>query len=126
MELEQAFSIIVTALLAIIYLPFAEGFVLTFTAFLKHYIPEKVLRPQTIAVALQVLVWVAFVIARQLLGVDEIRFTSYLELLTTIGNALLMIVTGGAVAHVAYKKLEAAKIPFWGAPQPDRLQKTRG
>jgi hypothetical protein len=122
-ELSTALEIIITALLAIIYLPFAEGFVLTFTALLKHIIPERIIRPQTISVALQVLVWVVFVIARQLLGVDGIAFESYLQLITTVGNALLMIVTGGAVAHVAYQRLNQAKIPFWGSPQPMRLRK---
>lgn len=123
MDLQQAFETLVRILNDLTFLPLAAGFVLIVVALLKRVIPERFISPQGLALMVQVIVWIIYLIAKERLGVDEAAFQSYLEILTAVGSALLMIVSSALATQKAYTVLERNKVPVLGAPQPLKLRK---
>jgi hypothetical protein len=122
-DISTAFESIITLLTDITFLPFAVAFVVAATAIAKKFIPETLVRPQTLAIAFQALIWVVFVVAKERFGVTEEAFRSAIEALTTILSGVAMFVVGTGATQGAYDLLHRNNVPLVGQAQPERLRK---
>lgn len=125
MDISTALESIIKLLTDITFLPFAVAFVVAATAIAKKFIPESLVRPQTLAIAFQALIWVVFVVAKERFGVTEEVFRNALDALTTILSGVAMFVVGTGAAQGAYNKLYANDVPLVGQAQPERLRKSK-
>lgn len=110
-ELEAALTALLELVSSVTYLPLAAGFVVVATALLKKVMPKEI-SAGAIALTLQVLVWAAFVVAKQ--AGYEGQFTSGLQALTTILGALAGLVGSSYVATKVYNKSVEANVPLIG------------
>src|SRR5690606_3812158 len=99
------------------FLPFAVGFVVALTAILKRVIPETAVRPQTLAVALQVVIWAVYIVAKERFGIDQQVFQNALDALTTILSGVSMFVLSSAATERAYQSLHKQDVPLVGVGQ---------
>lgn len=114
MELNQAAEALIAAITAIVNLPWAVPTVLMATAFLKRYIPTEILSARTLSLAVAVVVWVLFTVARKY-GVGEDVFRNYMDTIYTIGAAILGLAGTTVGAGALYDTLNKHDLPLGGS-----------
>ncbi len=115
-DLAQAFERFLTLINGITWLPVASGFVVVATALFKR-IPRWPYSPQATAFAMQVLIWVVWVILRRL-GVTEEVFNNTVVAVTTILTAVAGLVASSYGAQWAYDKNVSRFVPVIGYEKP--------
>ncbi len=113
METLPAFQAVVHLLNDVTFLPCAVGFVVALTALLKKLLPESI-GSGTIALTLQVIVWVAWVVAKDALHFEPTQFQNAVGTMTTILSAVAGFVGSGILSSVAYKKARDNNVPLLG------------
>lgn len=122
MDITTAFESLLKLITDATFLPFAVAFVIAATAIAKKFIPESLVRPQTLAIAFQALIWIVFVVAKERFGVTEDAFRNALDALTTVLSGVAMFVVGTDATQRAYNALNRKDVPLVGQPQPERLR----
>ena len=92
------------------FIPFAAAGVIVITNILKMI--RVPVNPTLLALLVQVVVWVAYTIARQH-GV-ELRFQEFWDALINVIQAVLPLVGSIAAAHVGYESAKSAGVPLLG------------
>ena len=110
--LQAALELLIKALANVTFLPIAAGFVVVATAILKKFVP---INPAYIALALQVLAWVAWVLALHLGYGDQ--FEGWITALTTILTALAGLAGSTFAAEKLYAASVRAEVPLIGSTQ---------
>lgn len=110
--LQAALELLIKALANVTFLPIAAGFVVVATAILKKFVP---INPAYIALALQVLAWVAWVLALHLGYGDQ--FEGWIAALTTILTALAGLAGSSILATKAYDASVNHDVPLIGSTQ---------
>lgn len=110
--LTAALELLMKALSDVTFLPVAAGFVLVATALLKKVIPVN---PVYIALTLQVLAWVAWVLAKHYGYGDQ--FDGWIGALTTILTALAGLAGSTILATKGFNSSVRADVPLLGDTQ---------
>lgn len=108
-ELAIALETLIKALSNIVFIPVAVPLVTAVTGLLKQWIPVN---PAYIALAAQVLVWIAWLLIKQAGYADQ--FDNWINMLTTLlttGSALFLSVWGSAKLYNSSRK---AEVPILG------------
>lgn len=114
-ELAAALLALVKLVSDLTFVPIAAPFVIAATALLKKLIPSSLFSAGTIALTVQVIVWVVYIVAKHFGYSDQ--FGTYINALTTILAAVGGLVASSAVSNWGYNKLKGASVPLLGTPQ---------
>ena len=122
--LANALAQFLQAINVVTYLPKAVALVVIGTAILKRYLPPEIhigtltlpLSSGAIALTLQVIAWVIYVVTLQL-GYGN-QFDTWVSSVTTILQALFGGLVSSVVATVAYNKSVALGVPVVGYQRP--------
>ena len=110
-DLELALAAFLELVYSITFSPLTAAFVVASTAILKKLLPQSI-GAGTIAIVMQVLVWVALTLARNY-GV-EAQFMTGLEALTTILGALAGLLASSYVSTKMYNLAVRNDVPVLG------------
>ena len=114
-ELEAALLAFFKLISDVTFVPLAAGFVVAVTALLKKLLPATI-PAGGIAITVQVIVWVVYVIAKHYGYVEQ--FGSYINVLTTILTAVSGLVLSSYAATWGYQKAAAKNVPLLGYQRP--------
>lgn len=115
MELNTAAEMLIKLITDATYLPFAIGFVVAATALVKNLpVIRQNVSAGAIAIAFQVLVWAAWILAKKA-GVEGVQFENAIDALTTILSGIAGLVAASYGAQVVYKKAAKREVPLIGA-----------
>lgn len=112
MELAPALELIIKLLNDITFVAAAAPLVVALTAIFKRFIPTTVSAP-TIAITMQVLVWVAWVLAKHF-GYEE-QFGTWTNAFTTILSAIVGLAGSAFVATRIYREAHKQEVPLLGS-----------
>lgn len=108
-ELQAALELIIKMASDLTFVPAAAALVVVLTALLKRFLPVN---PAYIALALQGLVWVVWILAKQF-GYEP-QFSTWIDGVTTIVSALAGFVVSTSAATKAYTVLKHQGAPILG------------
>jgi len=114
-ELETAFERIVGLINDISFLPWASALVLLLTQLVKRFVTS--VRPVVIAMAIQVVIWIAYAVANhfgygQNIQLSVEALTKIIEAILTIAPAMLV---SAAATEVAFRGLRRQDVPMFKA-----------
>jgi len=104
-----------TLLNNITFLPMAAALVVALTAFFKKLLPATI-PSASIALVLQVIIWIAYVVAKQYQYGDQ--FTNIITMLTTVVGAVLGLVGSSALSTTIYTQSVKLGIPGLSYQRP--------
>lgn len=110
-ELEAALLAVLELVNNLTFSPLTAAFVVAAVALLKKVIPESV-SVGTLALVVQVLVWVALVAAKHF-GVES-QFNTYLQTITTILGAVTGLVASSYLSTRFYHAAQNKGVPLLG------------
>lgn len=119
-ELAAALQLIVKMVSDITFVPGAAALVIALTAILKRYIPTN---PGNIALVLQVIAWVAFILAKHF-GYEP-QFQNWMDSLTTIVTGVGGLVLSSMLATKGYISLKRNDVPILGEQDNAQRQQLR-
>ena len=124
MELNESAELLMRALAAIVTLPAFAPLVVALTSLLKQVVPAKYVSARTLALAVAVVVWVVWIIARHK-GVDPKTFTDAANAVKLVIEGISGILLTTIAASAGYKFLNAKDLPFGAtrASEPVRQPK---
>lgn len=118
-ELEAALLALVKLVSDLTFVPGAAALVVALTAIAKRILPASI-SAGAIAITLQVIVWVIYIVAKHYGYADQ--FDSYIAVVTTVVSALGGLLVSSYAAEWGYKKLSARDVPVLGAARPPTPQ----
>jgi hypothetical protein len=113
MNPQLALEALITWLSDISFLPIAVPAVVFLTAFAKRLPFLSGISSAVIALVVQVVIWIAWVVSKKL-GVDDALFTSWIDAFTTILSGLSAIVIGTGATSQLYARLNDNNVPVVG------------
>lgn len=112
MDVQPAFELLIKLLNDVTFIALAAPLVVALTAIFKRFIPTNISAP-TIAIAMQVLVWVVWVLAKHF-GY-EAQFGTWVEAFTTILSAVVGLTGSAFVAQRVYTSAKKQEVPLLGS-----------
>ena len=126
-EVVAGFEAFIKLLSNLSFLPIAAPAVIAITALLKRFIPSTMISAGMLALVVQVVVWVAWILCKHF-GY-AMQFESWIDGLTTILAGVAAITVSAGATAVGYNALQRVKAPVVGqtrlprslppAPPPD-------
>lgn len=114
---EMFLTDLIQLLNGVTYLAFATGATVLITSVLKRFIPAELVSAGTLALAVQVVLWVFYVVAQRY-GL-ETQFKSLLDVLQILIQTFLLPAAGVAAtsvaSHQAYEYAKQRGVPFIGS-----------
>lgn len=114
MDLNAAAEALIQLIANLTFMPIAAPLVLALVALLKRIIPASVVSAGTLALLVQALVWIAWLLARHVFDVDDATIKTWVEMLTVIGGAVAGFAGSAVLTQAAYDRAKARDVPLLG------------